>query len=164
MLCNNHSQRQRKCRRREQCANMDAKCVLRECIHVCTLYTVHIYVCITHITCVFHTCIQVAVCISHMYSCVRMYSCTVETRGVWSNASNGSKSWLHCPPSNTWPETQFSKVKLFLPSSCASSIKNSSPCGNFWKIFFRSKLFSLPWIQLSPHCGKLMRIKIILTP
>ena len=61
------------------------------------------------------------------------------------------------------PETQFSKVKLFLPS-CASSIKNSSPCGNFWKILVQSKLFTLPWIQLSPHCGKQMRIKIILTP
>ena len=132
------------------------------CVH-CTLYiytyVLHILrVYFTHVykwPYVFHTCILVYVCIparSKHAVCDQMHQ------------MDQKLAPLPAIKHLARPETQFSKVKLFLPSSCASSIKNSSPCGNFWKIFFRSKLFSLPWIQLSPHCGKLMRIKIILTP
>ena len=137
MLCNNHSQRQRKCRRREQCANIDAKCVLRECIHVCPLY-IYTYVCITHITCVlFHTCILVYVCIparSKHAVCDQMHQ---------MDQKAGSTA-RHQTPGST--RNAVFKSETFSSFFCIVN-QEQQPMWQLLENIFQSN-------QLSPHCGK----------
>ena len=141
MLCNNHSQRQRKCRRREQCANMDAKCVLHECIHVCPLY---IY------TRMYYT----------YYVCILVYVYCIPAR--WKHAvcdqmhqmdQKAGSTARHQTPGST-RNTVF-KSETFSSFLCIVNQEQQPPhVATFGKYFFQSKLFSLPWIQLSPLCGK----------